>query len=116
MAAITLGAILGAIGTAASIALKTFLDLVKHLGFPAYWLVITALLYADMVNAIPLASWFLLDAAGGGNFFGALLSAITRIFFGIEITTTMLFAMSLCSGLIYFLWKSKEGITVPYRG
>ena len=106
---LTISGIVGAIGALALAAVNTFLSFLKRFGFWGYWLVLLGVLYGDMTNSIFVLNLLpFKDPAGAGNIIGSMFTVIPFIpkFF----TTTFLFALTLVSGVVVVLWKSKAGI------
>jgi len=106
---LTLTAFFGILTSLLFAGLKSFLDIMKHIGFIAYWLVLLGILWIDFNESIPVLS-AVFTGKEGGNFFGSVVSIFSKILFGFEISSFILFTIVLFGGCVYLLWTSKNGL------
>ena len=93
--AITVGAILGAIGTIIMALANTVFATIKHFGFLPLALFLAGLLYVD-----------------SGNIIGTLVSVGSNAFFGLIITSSTLFMFMVATIIVWAWVKTRDYVGV----
>ena len=95
--AITLGGILGAIGTILIALANTIFETIKHFGFLPLALFLAGLLYID-----------------SGNIIGSLISLGSNAFFGLVVTSSTLFMFMVATIIVWAWVKTRSFVGVHH--